>query len=454
MMQVRAEQQRKELVWLVWIYFALLIAEGALRKWLLPSLSDALLVVRDPVAAVLLFLAIQRGYMPANRPVRAFGTLFLGFLALAVLHTAQQSVPLAVTAFGLRTYFLHVPLIFIIPAVLDARDVRRLLVAVVVLGGPIALLMAAQFRGLPTDWINRGVGEGGLQIRSALGKIRPPGPFSFVTGPVLYFGLVAGAIVGSHLARPRLPLLLQAMGWGSVFLATAVSGSRSLVAGMVPVLVATAAAFAMRPGLGGRGLRALAIAVAVGLAVWTADVVQDGVTVLDARFEQSGTDEMLSRSSYESRGAQLAFATAPLFGYGLGLGTNAGGTLAGGSVFELGEGEWQRVIFEAGPALGTAFMVWRLWLVVLMARMGVRAARLGDPLPLLLLAACGGNLALGQWGQPTALGFAVLGAGLCLAAGRTTPASGSARTAVGTTSEWRHADAGARGHGGRATVPA
>ena len=34
----------------IWIYFYLLIFEGALRKWFLPSLATPLLVVRDPVA--------------------------------------------------------------------------------------------------------------------------------------------------------------------------------------------------------------------------------------------------------------------------------------------------------------------------------------------------------------------------------------------------------------------
>jgi len=38
-----------EIRWLIWIYFFLLIFEGALRKWIAPSLANVLLVVRDPV---------------------------------------------------------------------------------------------------------------------------------------------------------------------------------------------------------------------------------------------------------------------------------------------------------------------------------------------------------------------------------------------------------------------
>jgi hypothetical protein len=42
--------QVKRLRQLLWLYFWLLIFEGALRKWLLPGLSTPLLLVRDPVA--------------------------------------------------------------------------------------------------------------------------------------------------------------------------------------------------------------------------------------------------------------------------------------------------------------------------------------------------------------------------------------------------------------------
>src|SRR3546814_1990531 len=38
----------------IWVYFILLIFEGALRKWVLPGLATPLLVVRDPVALLLL----------------------------------------------------------------------------------------------------------------------------------------------------------------------------------------------------------------------------------------------------------------------------------------------------------------------------------------------------------------------------------------------------------------
>ena len=54
---IQAELDQRRIVGLLWVYFALLIGEGALRKWVLPGWSDALLVARDPIAVGILFLA-------------------------------------------------------------------------------------------------------------------------------------------------------------------------------------------------------------------------------------------------------------------------------------------------------------------------------------------------------------------------------------------------------------
>src|SRR5438045_3843494 len=51
---------------LIWIYFALLLFEGALRKWVIPGLATPLLVVRDPVLLGAYALALHAGLFPQN----------------------------------------------------------------------------------------------------------------------------------------------------------------------------------------------------------------------------------------------------------------------------------------------------------------------------------------------------------------------------------------------------
>ena len=50
----------------IWIYFFLIIFEGALRKWIIPGLASPLLIVRDPIAFWLLFTAWNRGILPST----------------------------------------------------------------------------------------------------------------------------------------------------------------------------------------------------------------------------------------------------------------------------------------------------------------------------------------------------------------------------------------------------
>ncbi len=58
---------------LLWLYIFLLVVEGALRKWIVPQLSNPLLLVRDPIALLIYALAIRAHIWPRN--------LFMYFLA-------------------------------------------------------------------------------------------------------------------------------------------------------------------------------------------------------------------------------------------------------------------------------------------------------------------------------------------------------------------------------------
>jgi hypothetical protein len=112
-----------------------------------------------------------------------------------------------------------------------------------------------------------------------------------------------------------------------------------------------------------------------------------------------------------------AITKAPFFGYGLGIGTNAGAKfLTGRSMFLLSESEWQRVFLESGPLFGLFFVLWRCALAVWIGLLCIRSVREGHVLPLLIFSSSALGLVSGQFGQPTVLGFAVFVTGLALAA--------------------------------------
>ena len=55
-----AEEKRSiDLRRMIWRYFVLLIGEGALRKWILPSLGAPLLVIRDPLVLLIYLQAVR-----------------------------------------------------------------------------------------------------------------------------------------------------------------------------------------------------------------------------------------------------------------------------------------------------------------------------------------------------------------------------------------------------------
>src|ERR1700690_2343488 len=69
---------------MIWLYFALLIAEGALRKWIVPSLSTPLLVIRDPLVLLIYVQAVRCRRFPVNGPMVAYFLLLSSFILLAL----------------------------------------------------------------------------------------------------------------------------------------------------------------------------------------------------------------------------------------------------------------------------------------------------------------------------------------------------------------------------------
>src|ERR1700751_2375155 len=51
---------------LIWLYFWLLLFEGALRKWIFPAWSAPLLIARDPVVLTIYVIALAKGIFPFN----------------------------------------------------------------------------------------------------------------------------------------------------------------------------------------------------------------------------------------------------------------------------------------------------------------------------------------------------------------------------------------------------
>lgn len=421
---VKSSTTIRNIQYLLWLYFWLLMFEGALRKWLVPQLATPLLIIRDPIVIGACFLAIKAGIFPKNIFTKiiiyvAFIS-FLGGLATVIISDGN----LAVAIFGLRTNFLHLPLIFLIPKVFTLKDIKELGKWVLLLAAPMALLMVYQFNSLPDAFINRVAGTGeGQQLSSALGKIRPAGTFSFITGAAQYFSLVASFLLYGLVQTKIYANWLLAIAGFALVSALAVSGSRTAIGSVAIVVVSLVAGLLVQPRLAVKSYRLLILIGIISFGIRFTPFFSEGIEVLNTRVEaadaaESSSGGIVSRFFDGFLGAFSNTEQIPLFGYGLGMGTNAGAAILTGRAdkFLLAEGEWPRVVLESGLLLGLLYILLRVAIVGLIGKACINSAAKSNILPLLLFGTCAINILNGQFGQPTTLGFAVFGGGLCLAA--------------------------------------
>jgi hypothetical protein len=412
---------------LIWLYFWLLIVEGALRKWILPGWSNPLLIVRDPVLIAIYGFAILAKVFPRNGWTWAISVIAV----LSVVTTIAQlwlylppKVIALVAGYGFRSNFLHLPLIFVMAKVLRPEDVKRFGWWTLVVVIPIALLMVVQFRAAPDAFVNRTAGGEGEMMISALGKVRTAGPFSFVVGVVAYFALATGFLIWAVLRRTVYKNWLLAAAGTALVIGIVVSGSRSVVGACVVVVASLTVVLFLRPDSINRFGQTLLAVVVLGFIVSRTPIFKEGLSVITTRFteaaeatEQSVARGLVTRVLGDFEEAFYIFGKAPFLGYGLGIGTNAGAKfLTGRSGFLLTEGEWSRLFLEMGPVLGLAYVALRCGLVVWIGWLCLRSVRLGNVLPLLLFSSAFLPMLSGQFGQPTILGFAVFASGLTLAA--------------------------------------
>ncbi len=415
---------------LIYLYIFLLVIEGALRKWIVPQFSNPILLVRDPVVLLIYFLAWRAEIFPRNGFILSLAVIaMLSWIVSIFVLDPYLPMPriLLVTAYGFRSNFLQLPLIFIFASVFDADDVRRigwwLLVGMI----PMGLLMAWQFNSAPDSFINRTVGLGeGEQITAGGGKIRPPATFSFISGPIHYVTGAAAFVLYGALRREIYQSWLLLGGGCSVILAIVVSGSRSLVVSVLLVVLSLAIVLLIRPDALNRFGRGLIVVVVAALLVSRLPIVHEGINILTSRFTESAeaadttiTGGLMQRTIATFTEGFGHLGHAPLAGFGLGVGTSGGATLLGSqSTFLLSENEWTRIIFESGPILGLMFLLWRCSFAGYLGIVSLRAISHGEILPIILFSAGFLLIINGQLGQPTSLGFAVVLNGLCLASTR------------------------------------
>ncbi len=407
----------------IWIYLFLLIFEGALRKWLLPGLATPLLIIRDPIALFLILFSWKENLLGPN--IYLSGSILLGiigfFTAIFLGHGN-----LFVALFGARVFILHFPVIFIIGRVFNKYDVIKVGKVILSISIPMTCLIILQFYSPQSAWVNRGVGgdlNGAGFNGGALGYFRPPGVFSFTNGNTLFYSLVASFVFYFWINPKWINRILLISSSICLFIAIPISISRTLLFQVVLSLVFASVALMSNPKFLGRLAVAILASTVVIILLSKMPVFSTAIQAFSVRFENASEYEGGLKGTLGNRflgsmtGSFSNFVNLPFFGYGMGMGTNAGSQLLTGRVnFLIAEEEWPRLIGEMGTLLGFFAILIRVGLSIKITAACYRKIKLNESLAWMVLSFEILLLVKGQLGQPVSLGFFTMGGGLVIAA--------------------------------------
>jgi len=404
---------------LIWAYFLLLLFEGALRKWFLPGLSQGLLIIRDPLVIWIYYLCYAQGVFPLDNKYLKRCFEWVG-LAVVLSLLVNRAHPFTI-AFGARTNLLHFPLLFIMPRVLMFKDVVNFGKAFLLLALPMTWIVAQQFQADRFDTINTAAGGIGHQMMTSGDKVRASGTFTFVSGIVFYYCFTVSFIIYGFLAKGTFPKWMLYLGTSATLLAMVTAGSRAVIAECLQVLACIGFLAYFKPSEFGKIAGSIFGFSTLGLILYTqVDLFQEGLDFLSLRFEEAANVEGNPIEAYFTRYVDIIVAPyyynmwTGFFGNGLGTATRAGSALGGG----MGGAEisWSRQVLENGLLIGGLYILWRLWIFKDLMMACINGVKRGSYLAIFLFGAAAPIILFSPYGQPTNLGFAVFGGGLCLAA--------------------------------------
>ena len=252
--------------------------------------------------------------------------------------------------------------------------------------------------------------------------MRASGTFTFVSGIVFYYCFSVSYIIYGFLVKGTFPKWMLYLGTSATLLAMVTSGSRAVIAECLQVVACIGFLAFYKPSEFGRIAASVFGFSTVAILVYTqVDLFKEGLVFLTLRFEEAANVEGNPIEAYFKRYSDMLLAPYYynqwidwLGQAGLGGSTRAGAALGGG--WGGAENAWSRPILENGLIIGGLFIIWRIWITKDLLITCIQAVKRGSYLSIFLFGAAGPILLFGLLGQPTTLGFAAFGSGLCLSA--------------------------------------
>jgi hypothetical protein len=409
----------------IWLYLILIIFEGAIRKWILPELSNLFLVIRDPLALFIILEANRKNVDYSNKYL--ISLLSISLLSfIATFFTGHGDFVVAL--FGLRIYILHLPLIFIIGNVFNKEDTLKIGKFLLFISIPMCGLILLQFYSPQSAFINRGIGgdETGGGFSGAMGYLRPPGTFSFISGSTTFFSICACFNLYFILNAREINRFLLTLSVLALLIAIPISISRTLLFQVIISALLTFIIITKQKKFRTNIIIAVVSTLVLFELIQNFNFYNTAIEVLSVRLERANTAEGGIESVFIDRylggliNAILNSVNQPFFGFGLGYGSNVGSMLLTNSrTFLISEGEWGKIIGEMGPLFGLSIIALRLGITLKLIKKALEFVSKNEILPYILLTYGIFTIPQGSFSQPTSLGFIVVLGGIIIASFKT-----------------------------------
>lgn len=375
MVSIREQRMGTLIIW----FAALILLEGVLRKWLLTPIEQPLVFIREPIL-LLIYYYYARDFGIRKSWFIPY-LLFSGLIVvLALLQAIYWEYPILVPLLGIRFYLFYIPLAFIMGEVLTQYQMGRLLRFLLWTAIPIGVLVFLQFISPVASPINKGLTddvEGRFTV--VAGIVRPYGPFTFVAPQANWAAMLLAVIVicWERLKTYFIPMWLFLAATAATLVMGALSGARTYFGLAIIIMI-----FYILAGL-------TSSKIAIGLKrlfyvfslLFTFSIVF--VIAIPTAYESMSKRQ---ESAVASEGSTVGraidgldiiepFHHAPILGYGLGAGSNAGNAVRGASAFSMGETEWGRMINELGVLFGYPIILFRTLFVILLGYLALMINR-------------------------------------------------------------------------------
>jgi hypothetical protein len=402
----------------IWLYFLLLIFEGALRKWVFPGLSSLILIIRDPLVLYLFYKAQRSGLL--KNSVYLTSILIVSTISfILTIYVGHGNILVAL--YGLRIILIQFPFVFLIGNIFSKQDSISLGKFLMYVNIGMTILVAIQYFSPQTAWINKGIGDAESSgFSGADGYFRVPGTFSFTNGLSFFYGFVSSYIFYFWIENNSLNKIVLYVSTFCLLIAIPLSISRTVLIEFITTCIFLLLISGRNPKIIGRIFFTLLVLFVLFTILSNLTFFANMKNVFLDRLNNANDAEGGAKGIFIDRllGGMISAISnnsLPFWGLGLGMGTNAGATLlTGTSTYLISEGEWGRLIGEMGLLPGVFFICIKLALVISLFYKSWGNIGKGNVLPWLILSFAFMMILMGQWGQPTALGFCVLSGGLVI----------------------------------------